>query len=134
MVGFPGETEEEFLETAHFVEEIGFAEAHIFQYSPRQGTPAAARTDQIPPQIKDARSKIIAGITKKSQQEFLNAYCGQVTEVLFEQPCGDGFFSGKTGNYITVHVPTKADLSGQFRQVQLLEVKNDIILGELLPE
>lgn len=133
MVGFPGETDEEFAQTLSFAEKVGFAEAHIFQYSPRTGTPAAARKDQIAPQVKEARSKAIANITNQSQRAFLESFLGQTVEVLFEQPCGKGLFSGKTGNYITVTVKTKEDLSGKFRQVHLLEVQNDTIFGELLP-
>ena len=133
MVGFPGETEEEFQKTADFVREISFADAHIFQYSPRKGTPASKRTDQIDPHIKESRSKIIAQIVKESRERFLQSFLERTLEVLFEQPDKNGFFTGKTDNYITVAVPFEENLSGQFRNVRLDYVKNDIAYGTIVP-
>lgn len=133
MVGFPGETEEEFAETMAFAEKVGFADAHIFQYSPRRGTPAAKRTDQIPPQIKEERSHKIAQITKKSRETFRSSFLGKTVEVLMEQPCREpqGYFSGKTRNYLPVIVKTDRDLSGKFVQVRLEKLSQDAIEGVL---
>lgn len=133
MVGFPGETEDEFLKTSEFVQRIGFADAHIFQYSQRKGTPAAKRPDQVAPEIKEKRSKIIAEITQKSRDEFRNQFIGCELEVLFEQPYhkDNEYFEGKTSNYLTVIVPTSENLSGQIRNVTLLEMKDDVIVGKL---
>ena len=130
MVGFPGETDEEFSKTVDFVTKIGFSDAHIFQYSPRKGTPAAKRKDQIPPEIKEKRSKIISQITKKSRDEFLKSFIGKDLAVLFEQPDGNGFFEGKTDNYITVRVPFEENLSGKFKMVIATELKNGVLYGE----
>lgn len=132
MVGFPGETEEEFEKTVDFVKEIGFADAHIFQYSPRRGTPAAKRSDQIPPEIKEKRSKIIAEITEKSRDEFIGSFLGKTVDVLFEQPDSGGYFLGKTDNYITVAVPTAENLSGRLLKVLLEKAKNGVAYGTLV--
>lgn len=131
MVGFPGETEEEFKKTTEFLEEIAFSDAHIFQYSPRKGTPAAKRTDQIDSKVKEARSKVVSKITQKSRDEFLNSFIGKTYSVLFEQPSKDGFFEGKTDNYITVLVPFRENLSGKFYNVLLEKVKDGMIYGEI---
>ncbi|MDO5397890.1 MAG: tRNA (N(6)-L-threonylcarbamoyladenosine(37)-C(2))-methylthiotransferase MtaB [bacterium] len=131
MTGFPGETDEEFTETENFVKEIGFADAHVFQYSKRNGTPAAKRKEQIDPKVKEARSKRIIEITQKSRNDFLNIHLGQTSEVLFEQRVNDGYFEGKTANYITVQVKTNEELHGQYRNVKLMDVKDNIMYGEL---
>lgn len=132
MTGFPGETDEEFAETERFVKKIDFADAHVFQYSKRKGTPAARRKEQIDPQIKDSRSKRIIEITQKSRNAFLNRHLGQTAEVLFEQRVKDGYFEGKTANYITVQVKTDEDLHRQYRSVRLTELKDNIMYGELV--
>lgn len=132
MVGFAGETEEEFNKTLEFVREMDFAEAHVFQYSQRKGTPAAVMENQIPPEIKEQRSKIIIEECAKSQERFLQKHVGKVMEVLFEQPTKNKTFEGKTANYITVHVPFEEDLSGKFKNVLLEEVKNGIIMGKVI--
>ncbi|MCX7715119.1 MAG: tRNA (N(6)-L-threonylcarbamoyladenosine(37)-C(2))-methylthiotransferase MtaB [Clostridia bacterium] len=129
MVGFPGETEKEFQETVDFVTKINFADAHIFQYSPRKGTPAAKMKEKVPPEVKEARSKIIAEIIKESRLKFLKDFIGKEVEVLFEQPFKDDFFEGKTSNYITVIAPTDEDLSGQFKKVLLESVEDSIVRG-----
>ncbi len=132
MVGFPGETDEEFRETVEFVKTIKFADAHIFQYSPRKGTVAAKRPDQISPEIKEARSKVIAEICEKNRREFLDSFVGKTLEVLFEQPTNDGFFEGKTDNYITVCVPQEENLSGNFLMVKAEKVKGEKIYGHII--
>lgn len=132
MTGFAGETDEEFSKTLEFVKEISFSEAHVFQYSQRRGTPAAKRPDQIPPEIKEQRSKEIIKITEKSKAEFLQAHKGKVMEVLFETATPDGLYEGKTSNYITVHASADEDVCGKFRNVLLGDAKNGIIFGETI--
>ena len=130
MVGFPGETDEEFNKTAEFVKAADFADAHVFMYSPRRGTPAAKRTDQIVPEIKEARSKRIIEITDKSHNDFLEKYVGTTAEVLFEQLTADGYWEGKTANYITVKLKSDANLKGVYKTVMLCEIKNGKIIAE----
>ena len=131
MVGFPGETDEEFQKSLAFAEQIEFADAHIFQYSKRRGTPAARRTDQIDPQIKEQRSKLMIATTAKSREKFLSAAVGKTTPVLFER--GDnGIYEGKTSNYITVFVPSETDISGEIRPVRLTMSDGEHLKGELV--
>ncbi len=132
MVGFAGETEEEFQETLDFVNRVKFSEAHVFQYSQRRGTPAAKRPNQVSPEIKDARSKAIIKATSLSHREFLEAHLGREMEILFETRAGDGLFEGKTTNYITVHAPTDKDISGEFKKVRLTNIEGSIIYGEIV--
>ncbi len=132
MVGFPGETDEEFDQTVEFVKSIKFADAHIFQYSPRKGTVAARRPDQISPKIKESRSKVLLEITEKNRKEFLESFIGKTLEVLFEQPTNDGFFEGKTDNYITVCVPYEENLSGKFFEVKAEMIKGERIYGKII--
>ena len=132
MTGFPGETDEEFAQTEEFVKKVGFADAHVFMYSQRRGTPAARRDDQIDPQVKDARSKRIIEITRESRRKFLEGYLGKTAEVLFEQPVRGGYFEGKTANYITVHVKTDEQLNRQYLNVRLTDIRDNIMYGELI--
>ena len=132
MVGFAGETDEEFAETLEFVRKLNFAEAHVFQYSPRRGTPAAKFKDQVAPEIKEARSKAVIGLTNRSRDEFLQQHLGRSMEVLFETRVSDGMFEGKTANYINVHAPSEEDISGEFRTVRLDRAENGVIYGEII--
>lgn len=132
MVGFPAETEEEFEKTVAFTREIAFADAHIFQYSMRQGTPAAKRPDQISPDIKEKRSKIIIAETRKSRDAFIERFIGKTMRVLFEQRASDGMFEGKTDNYITVHAPSEENLNDKFREVLLERNENGVVFGKIV--
>ena len=132
MIGFPAETDEEFNATVDFVREISFADAHVFQYSQRKGTPAAKRPDQISPDIKEKRSKIIIAETQKTRDAFIDKFIGRTMRVLFEQPARDGLFEGKTDNYITVHAPSDTDLNDQFRNVFLERNENGIVIGKIV--
>lgn len=134
MTGFPGETDEEFEKTAKFTTDIAFADAHVFQYSQRKGTPAARRNDQIRPEIKEERSKRIIEITQNSRNEFLNRFIGRDMEILFEQKVKNGYFEGKTANYITVYVKTNEDLHSKYRTVHMSEAIDGIMYGEITGE
>lgn len=132
MVGFPDESDEEFNKTVEFVRNIKFANAHVFQYSQRRGTPAAKRPNQISPDVKEKRSKIIIAETQKTRDEFINRFIGKTMRVLFEQPAKDGLFEGKTDNYITVHASSDIDLNDQFRNVLLERNENGIVIGKIV--
>lgn len=132
MVGFAGENEEEFSKTCEFVKEIAFADAHIFQYSRRKGTPADKFKNQVSPDVKDARSKIISKICEESKLDFQKKMLGSVCEVLFEQEVQSGVYEGKTGNYQNVLVKSDSDLSGKYLNVLLKEIKNGSFTGEII--
>lgn len=132
MVGFPAETDEEFEHTVDFIRDVSFADAHVFQYSQRRGTPAAKRPDQISPDVKEKRSKIVIAETKKTRDAFIQRFIGKTMRVLFEQPARDGLFEGKTDNYITVHAPSDTDLNDQFRNVLLERNENGIVIGTIV--
>ncbi len=132
MVGFPSETDEEFAQTVEFVSKTAFADAHIFQYSRRRGTPAAKRADQIAPEVKEKRAKVIAEITEKSRDAFLSRFVGKTMRVLFEQRAADSMFEGKTDNYITVHAPSDTDLNDEFRDVALERHENGVMYGHIV--
>ncbi|MDY3928617.1 MAG: tRNA (N(6)-L-threonylcarbamoyladenosine(37)-C(2))-methylthiotransferase MtaB [Clostridia bacterium] len=131
MTGFPGETEEEFEKTVEFVKEIHFADAHIFQYSPRNGTPAAKRTDQIPPEIKEKRSRILIDLCAEMRDEFISSFIGKTLEVQFEQRRSDGLFEGKTTNYITVAAPSDENIQGKYFNVLIESTKDGIAYGKI---
>lgn len=134
MVGFPGETEEEFEKSAEFARKIKFADMHIFQYSIRPGTPAANFENQVSPQIKEKRSKVLEKIQKENTSMFLSHLKGQETEVLFEQRVKENpdYMEGKTTNYIDVHVKTDEDLSFKYRNVKIDEIKDGVAIGHLI--
>jgi threonylcarbamoyladenosine tRNA methylthiotransferase MtaB len=130
MVGFPGETEEEFKKTCSFVEKVGFSQAHIFQYSIRKGTKAAGMPNQISPEIKEKRSKILIDICEKSKNNYRDQYLGKVMEVLFENE-KESLWEGHTVNYIPVRVASKTPLSGTICSVKLIEKRGDFVLGQI---
>lgn len=131
MVGFAGETEQEFNESLAFVEKIGFAKSHIFSYSRREGTVAAALKNQVSKQEKLYRSKKMIALTEKSEKEFLNSQLGTVQQVLFETQ-ENGYFVGYTPNYTKVFLKSEKDISGKILETVLKELKNDGCLGELI--
>lgn len=134
MVGFPGETDEEFAKSLAFAEEISFAEAHVFKYSVRRGTVAEKMPNQIDPQVKEERSKKLIAATNKTRDEFLKSHIGREVAVLFEREhkgkCG--IYEGKTDNYITVVAENGRDVSGEILPVRIDEIKGELALGTIL--
>lgn len=124
IVGFPGETEEEFGETKKFLEKIMFYETHIFKYSRRKGTKAAVMENQVPDEIKSRRSAQLIELGNKNQRAYEEAYIGKEAEVLFEERFikdGEEYFSGHTKEYIRVAVRSKEDLTNKIRRIILTE-------------
>ena len=99
IVGFPGETEEDFRESYAFAEEIGFAKIHVFPYSPKRGTPAAARKDQLLNAVKSERSHTLIQLSDRMAADFLADAVGTDAEVLYERAVGEGIYEGHTTNY-----------------------------------
>ena len=131
IVGFPGETEEEFAETLAFAERIGFYEMHIFKYSKRKGTPAATMPGQLTEAQKAERSDLLEAVEKRLSEDFRKDRIGSGCEVLFEevQQIGEkNYLVGHTREYIKVAVESPEDLSGQIRTVRLGDELTDGIL------
>ena len=118
IVGFPGETDEEFEKTCRFVERMGFLRAHIFEFSARPGTPAAAMQGQISPQVKRERAKVLGEISRNSQQQYAAAQVGKSSRVLLEASGG-----GYNDQYLFVRLP-KHSAVGEFIEVLLVNASN----------
>lgn len=103
IVGFPGETEAEFEKTYQFLKEIKFYKMHIFKYSPRKGTKAAEMKEQVPPEIKEERSKKLIELSDKNEKEYNQKYVGKEVEVLWEEE-KNGVYKGHTKNYVLVEL------------------------------
>lgn len=108
IVGFPGETEEEFNETFEFLKNINFSKMHVFKYSPRKGTVAEKMKGQIPEVVKEERSKKVINLSNQNEKAFVRKFIGKELDVLFEEE-KDGMFQGHTTNYITVKVKGKQE-------------------------
>lgn len=133
IVGFPGETDEDFKESAEFAAKVKLAKIHVFPYSPKRGTPAEKMPNQIAPDVKNARSAAMINVSEKLNYEFLSDYIGKEIEVLFETTDKEGYFEGHSSNYIKVLVKTDENLSNQLRMVKLTEIKTEeTMIGELL--
>ena len=132
MVGFAGETEEEFGESLAFAKEIAFAKVHVFAYSRRPGTRAYDMPGQVPNREKERRSREMIAATLETQRAFFAAQTGRVEEVLFEQERDRNVYEGYTRNCTPVRVASAAPLQGQIRQVRLTQALEDFCLGELV--
>ncbi|MFU0799703.1 MAG: tRNA (N(6)-L-threonylcarbamoyladenosine(37)-C(2))-methylthiotransferase MtaB [Xylanivirga thermophila] len=133
MVGFPGETEEEFKETLDFVDRIAFSKIHVFKYSPRRGTPAANFPDQVPAYLKEDRSRELIYRGSKLEEHYMERFLGKTYDVLFEQQSKDSpaFFEGYTGHYIKVLAPCSENIHGEIRPVLLEQIQDEHILGRI---
>lgn len=132
MVGFPGETDQDFLDTLSLAEEVAFSKIHVFQYSPREGTVAARFADQIPGQLKEKRSKRLIELGNTLAQKFHSSFVGQEVEVLVEQQSKtEG--TGHTDNYLRVTFPLdqELDLVGGIVAVRIVSADLEGVQGEL---
>ena len=118
IVGFPGETEEDFEQSLNFVDEIAFSKVHIFPYSKRKGTKAANMPDQVTKQIKKQREAKLMQDEQRNRLQFMNSFIGREVEVLVER-CVDGICDGFTTNYISVNFPGNASLCNSFVNVTI---------------
>lgn len=117
IVGFPGETEEEFEKTYNFLDEIKFYKMHVFKYSPRKGTVAAKMKEQIDGNIKEERSKKLIDMSNKNENEYNNTYIGKKVKVLFEEREGE-YMKGHTTNYIMIKFKTDENLENKIVEVE----------------
>ena len=129
ICGFPGETEEEFSQTLAFLRRCDFAQMHIFPYSIRPGTKAAAM-EQVPGPVKEERAARAAAVAAELHRAYLQGCVGQTYPVLFEQR-KDGCAAGHAPNYMPVEVQTQEDYHNTVRHVKITGVVNDILMGEV---
>lgn len=131
IVGFPGETEEEFEETKAFLERIGFYEMHIFKYSRRAGTRADRMPDQIPEQVKSVRSEILLKLEKQMSKAYRESFSGKKKTVLLEEKTeigGRAYMIGHTMEYVKAVVPYADNLKNKMTEGILKEALNDEVL------
>ena len=130
IVGFPGETEEEFEKTYQFLKEIKFYKMHIFKYSKRKGTKAALMENQVDGQTQEERSEKLIELSNRNESEYNKSYIGKKVHVLFEEQEKD-IFKGHTANYILVKVKSKQNLENKIESVELTIPEENYIYGEL---
>lgn len=128
IVGFPGETDEEFNKTYQFLKEIKFYKMHIFKYSPRKGTKAAVMPNQINGDIKEERSKKLIELSDRNEIEYNKSYIGKNVEVLFEEE-KDGMYKGHTQNYIMVYCQSKEKLDNKIIDVVCEKAEKEHIIA-----
>ena len=131
IVGFAGETEEEFAQCKAFLEKIEFFETHIFKFSIRKGTRAAKMENQVPDQIKTKRSNELLALNEKNSVKYLQEHFGKDLEVLMEEEMlidGEKYFVGHTKEYIRVAVKTEEDFTNRFVTVKANKILKDLIL------
>ncbi|MFC1907048.1 tRNA (N(6)-L-threonylcarbamoyladenosine(37)-C(2))-methylthiotransferase MtaB [Chloroflexota bacterium] len=130
IVGFPGETDEEFEESYEFCRQMEFARIHVFAFSPRPGTLAAQMPQMVTARVKKERSRRMLALAKESGQSFPRRFLGQTREVLWEKQTA-GVWSGLTDNYIRVYTRNGEDLTNQIVATRLAEVSGDGVWGEI---
>ena len=128
IVGFPGESEEEFQESYEFCRRIGFARIHVFSYSKRRGTAAATMPDQMPDGVKKERSRQVLALARESARSFHHRFVGKTMTVLWEQK-SNGVWSGLTGNYIKMYTKSDADLANKLMPVKLVKLWREGVWG-----
>lgn len=131
IVGFPGETEEEFADSLQMVDEAGFCKVHAFKYSPRKGTKAADMADQVDGTVKNARSQRLIEKADAAAEKFFAKCSGAVRRVLFEELTEEGLLTGYSDNYVKVYAAGEPEMLNQFYDVKLLESYKDGMKGEI---
>ena len=132
IVGFPGETDNDFEETYKFLKEVKFYKMHIFKYSPKKGTVAAKMPNQIDGKIKEERSKKLIELSDKNEEEYNRETIGKTVKVLFEEKDGE-YYKGHTTNYITVNAKSKENVIDKIKEVKIEDTYKKIeTLGKII--
>jgi len=136
MVGFPGESDEEFEQSYSFCQQAGFANIHVFPFSSRPETAAAGMPEQIKDKVKRERNQRMLELSRSCRRRFCEQFLGQTMPVLWEQETspGSGIYSGLTGNYIRVFTGSEKSLSNEITPVKLVGFHNQGMWGELVNE
>lgn len=134
IVGFPGESEEEFNATYEFLKDIELSKMHIFKFSPRKGTKAASMKEQIAAEVKEDRSKKLIELNNMLEEKFMNKFIGMTMEVLYEQKLQDSQekYEGYTPNYIKVVSECREDIEGKIFKTKLEKFSKDYIIGNII--
>ena len=134
IVGFPGETEEEFNTTYEFLKRIKFYKTHIFKYSQRKGTRASVMPNQVDGNIKEERSRKLIALSDENEREYNKKYIGKEVEVLFEEPHlenGKKFMKGHTTNYIVVKIEGEDQkLENEIKKVKIVDLDGIELVGK----
>ncbi len=133
IVGFPGETDEDFENTCRFVEEMTFSEIHVFKFSPRKGTPAAEYPDQVEGTIKHHRSERLITLGARLKRQYQETFVGERRSVLLETMSKErqGFLEGLTDNYLKVLVPGTEAQEGTLQWVRLTAIEGEAMIGTI---
>ncbi|MGB3076189.1 MAG: radical SAM protein, partial [Chitinophagales bacterium] len=131
ITGFPGETEEEFMKTYQFINELDVSYLHVFTYSERDHTEAASLDGKVPVQIRQERTKMLRILSEKKRQDFYQKQIGSTRNVLFENPSSPDYQEGFTDNYIKIKVKQNESLAGVLSTVHLKKLDGDWLEGEL---
>ena len=129
IVGFPGETDEEFNKTYKYLSDVNFYKMHVLKYSPRSGTPASKMPNQVDGNIKEQRSKKLIDLSNKNELEYNKKYIGKTVEVLFEEE-KTGLYKGHTQNYILVYCKSNENLSNKIVKVNCENIENEYIIAK----
>ena len=133
IVGFPGETEEEFKQTYEFLKKIKFYKMHIFKYSQRKGTRAAVMPNQIDGNVKEKRSRELIELSNQNEKDYNETYIGKEVEVLWEEPHIENrkrYIKGHTTNYLVVKLETDENLENQIQKVKIIGLDGLELLGQ----
>lgn len=125
IVGFPGESDERFLETYHFLNKLDISYLHVFTYSERDNTPAAEMEGVVPMKVRNKRSKMLRGLSAKKRRAFYESQLGTTRTVLFEGENKEGYIHGFTENYVKVKAPWNPELVNTLQQITLTEIDED---------
>jgi threonylcarbamoyladenosine tRNA methylthiotransferase MtaB len=125
IVGFPGETDEQFLETYNYLNELDISYLHVFTYSERDNTEAAEMSEVVPANVRAKRSKMLRGLSVKKRRAFYESQIGSNRTVLFESENKEGYIHGFTENYVKVKTPWNPDLVNTLHQIQLTKIDED---------
>jgi len=125
IVGFPGETEERFLETYNYLNELDISYLHVFTYSERDNTPAAEMEGVVPTKVRKKRSKMLRGLSAKKRRAFYESQLGNTCTVLFEGENKEGYIHGFTENYVKVKAPWDPALVNTLHQIELISIDED---------
>jgi threonylcarbamoyladenosine tRNA methylthiotransferase MtaB len=125
IVGFPGETDENFLETYHFLNEMEISYLHVFTYSERDNTEAASMKNVVPINVRNKRSKMLRGLSVKKRRAFYESQIGTSRTVLFESENKEGYIHGFTENYVKVKTPWNPELVNTLHPIELTKIDED---------